>query len=131
MSKINDFLTEAGVFYLATTEGAQPKIRPLSAHHEMDGKLIFGVGSHKNVYRQLLVSPLVEIVSFHKGHWLRYSGKAVFETDDKYEKMALEESSFLKNSYNETTGNHMMMFHLEDATALLLDGTGKGDVIDD
>ena len=42
MSKINDFLTEAGVFFLATVDGDQPKLRPLGAHFEMDGKLLFG-----------------------------------------------------------------------------------------
>jgi len=52
MSKVNDFLTEAGVFFLATTEGDQPKLRPLGAHLEMDGKVIFGVGDFKNVYKE-------------------------------------------------------------------------------
>ena len=31
MSRVNDFLTEAGVFFLATTDGNQPKLRPLQA----------------------------------------------------------------------------------------------------
>lgn len=35
MSKINDFLTEAGVFFLATADGDQPKLKPLGAHMEM------------------------------------------------------------------------------------------------
>ena len=51
MSKVNDFLTEAGVFYLATVDGDQPKVRPLGAHLEMDGKVIFGVGDFKDMYR--------------------------------------------------------------------------------
>jgi uncharacterized pyridoxamine 5'-phosphate oxidase family protein len=29
VSKINSFLDEAGVFFLATEEGKQPRIRPL------------------------------------------------------------------------------------------------------
>ena len=51
MSKINDFLTEAGVFFLATVDGDQPKLRPLGAHFEIDGKLLFGVGDFKDVYK--------------------------------------------------------------------------------
>ena len=51
MSKVNDFLSEAGVFFLATVDGDQPKCRPLGAHMEMDGKVIFGVGDFKNVYK--------------------------------------------------------------------------------
>ena len=43
MSRLNDFLTEAGVFYLATADGNQPKVRPLGAHFEMDGRGLFGL----------------------------------------------------------------------------------------
>lgn len=32
MSKVNEFLTETGVFFLATTDGNQPKLRLLGAH---------------------------------------------------------------------------------------------------
>ena len=48
MSKIGDFLKEAGTFYLATVDGDQPKVRPLGAHMEMDGKVLFGVGDFKD-----------------------------------------------------------------------------------
>ncbi|WP_373825791.1 pyridoxamine 5'-phosphate oxidase family protein [Bacteroides heparinolyticus] len=84
MSKIGDFLRETGVFFLATTDGNQPKIRPFGAFLEKDDKVIFGVGDFKNVYRQLVNNPLVEVVACKPdGHWLRYTGKAVFETDEK------------------------------------------------
>ena len=43
MSKVFDFIKETGIFYLATTDGDQPKIRPLGAVIEADGKVIFGV----------------------------------------------------------------------------------------
>ena len=60
MSKINDFLTEAGVFFLATTDGDQPKLRPLGAHMEMDGKVIFGVGDFKDGYHQMVKNKLYQ-----------------------------------------------------------------------
>ena len=63
MSKINDFLSEAGVFFLATVDGDQPKLRPLGAHFDMDGKVLFGVGDFKDVYRQLVANPKTEIVA--------------------------------------------------------------------
>lgn len=127
MSKVNDFLTEAGVFFLATTDGDQPKVRPLGAHMEMDGKIIFGVGDFKDVYKQLVANPKTEIVAAKQdGHWLRYTGKAVFETDPKYAEAALDASPNLKNIYNDETGNKLMMFHLEDATAVDIAVMGEG-----
>ena len=128
MSKVNDFLTEAGVFFLATCDGDQPKARPLGAHLEADGKILFGVGDFKNVYRQLQANPKVEIVAAKPdGHWLRYTGKAVFEDDPKYAEMIIDGLPQLRDIYNETTGNKMMVFHLEDATAVDIPVMGEGE----
>ena len=119
MSKINDYLSQAEVFFLATVDGDQPKVRPLGAHLEMDGKVIFGVGDFKDVYKQLVANSKCEIVaSKPDGHWMRYTGKAVFETDNKYAEAMLDEMPHLRDIYNEKTGNKMMCFHLEDATAV-------------
>ncbi|MCR5034079.1 MAG: pyridoxamine 5'-phosphate oxidase family protein [Clostridia bacterium] len=128
MSKINDFLTEAGVFFLATVDGDQPKLRPLGAHLELDDKVIFGVGDFKNVYKQMVANPKVEIAACKlDGHWLRYTGKVVFEDDPKYAEAMLDAMPDLRNIYNEQTGNKMMAFHLEDATAVDIPVMGDGE----
>jgi uncharacterized pyridoxamine 5'-phosphate oxidase family protein len=128
MSKINSFLDEAGVFFLATEDGNQPKVRPLGAHLEMDGKILFGVGDFKAVYRQMQVNPQVEIVACKQnGHWLRYTGTAVFETDEKYAQTMLDAAPQLRNIYNEQTGNKMAVFHLENATAVDIPVMGEGE----
>ena len=91
MSKLSEFLTQTGTFFLATVDGDQPKLRPLGAFLEMDGKVLFGVGDFKEVYRQLLANPKCEMVAAKPdGHWLRYTGKAVFETDPKYAQAMLD-----------------------------------------
>ncbi|MCR5705122.1 MAG: pyridoxamine 5'-phosphate oxidase family protein [Eubacterium sp.] len=127
MSKVNDFLTEAGVFFLATVDGDQPKLRPLGAHLEMDGKVLFGIGDFKNVYRQLQANPKTEIVACKQdGHWMRYTGKAVFETDEKYAEAILEGAPHLREIYNEKTGYKMMTFHLEEASAVEIAVMGEG-----
>ncbi|MBR1831834.1 MAG: pyridoxamine 5'-phosphate oxidase family protein [Ruminiclostridium sp.] len=126
MSKVNDFLNEAGIFFLATVDGKQPKIRPLGAHLEMDGKVLFGVGEFKDVYKQMQADPLVEIAACKPdGHWLRYTGKAVFETDPKYAE-AMIKASHLEEIYNEKTGNKLGVFHLEDASAVEIAVMGAG-----
>ena len=127
MSKIGDFLKEAGVFYLATADGAQPKLRPLGAFLDKDGKIIFGVGDFKDVYKQLKANPLCEIAAYKKdGHWLRYTGKAVFETDYSYAEEMIKTAG-LDMIYNEQTGNKLMAFHLEDAKAVDIAVMGEGE----
>ena len=128
MSKVNDFLTEAGVFYLATVDGDQPKVRPLGAHMEMDGKVLFGVGDFKEVYKQLLANPKVEIACAKPdGHWLRYTGRVVFDDDPRFVEIFLNAMPNLRDIYNEETGNKLMVFHLEDATAFDIPVMGEGE----
>ncbi|MCI9198275.1 MAG: pyridoxamine 5'-phosphate oxidase [Lachnospiraceae bacterium] len=131
MSRLNDFLTEAGVFFLATTDKDQPKLRPLGAHFEIDGKVLFGVGDFKEVYAQMQANPLVEIAACKpNAEWLRYTGRAVFETDPKYAAAALDAMPDLKKIYNDETGHKLMMFHLEDAKAVVIQLMGEGTPID-
>lgn len=127
MNRIEEFLKETNAFFLATCDGDQPKCRPLGLHIICDGKLLFGVGDFKDVYKQLKANPKVEIVSLKSdGHWLRYTGKAVFETDPKYAEAALDSAPYLRNIYNDQTGNKMMMFRLEDAAAVDIAVMGEG-----
>ena len=130
MSKINDFLTEAGMFFIATNDGAQPKLRPFGSHIEMDGKIIFAVGDFKAVYKQMLANPLCEIVACKPdGVWLRYTGKIVFDDDPKYTEAMYATSPLLKQIYNEKTGFKMKLFHLEDATAFIMPPVGEPEKI--
>ena len=92
MGKLNDFLTDAGVFFLASVDGDQPKVRPLGAHMEIDGKVYFGIGDFKDVYKQLVANPKCEIVACQGRDWLRYTGSAKFEeTYELAEKMLTPE----------------------------------------
>ena len=128
VSKINNLLNETKVFFMATTDGEKPHLRPLGLHFEADGKLFFGVGDFKDVYKQMQADPYVEIVALKdNGHWLRYSGKAVFTQDPKYAQRALEIAPNLKSIYNEQTGHKLAMFYLEDASAVLIPMMGAGE----
>lgn len=120
MASILDCLDQAGVFFLATTEGGRPRLRPISDHFLLDGKLMFCTGSQKAVCKQMQANPWVEIGAFLGDRWLRYTGRAVFETDPKYEAWWLENNPEARRIYNEETGWHVRFYHLEDAAALLL-----------
>ena len=79
--RIDEFLNEAKVFFLATVDGDKPKNRPLGFHLLKDGKIYFGVGDFKDVYKQMRKNPYVEIVALVETDFLRYYGKVVFEED--------------------------------------------------
>jgi len=130
MSKIAEFLGEAGLFYLATVDGDQPALRPLGLFIEdEEGVVRFGIGDFKAVYRQLKANPKCQIVACKGMDWLRYTGEAVFEDDPKYVEIALEKVPPLRDIYNEETGNKMAVFRLENADARIIHMMGEGDKI--
>ena len=123
--RIDEFLNEAKVFFLATVDGDKPKNRPLGFHLLKDGKLYFGVGDFKDVYKQMVENPYVEIVALVETDFLRYYGKAVFEEDYAFGKSIVAGNEFLQGIYNDETGYKLAIFHLEEATAEIRDITGK------
>lgn len=67
LEKVVNFLKEAGTYYLATTDGDQPRVRPFGTAHVFEGKLYIQTGKVKEVSRQLLTNPRAEICAFMKG----------------------------------------------------------------
>ena len=122
---IDDLLTKSGAFFLATVDGDQPKLRPLGAHHVVDGDIWFGVGEFKNVYRQLAANPKCELVALlpDNGGWLRYTGRADFAEGaarENLEEIFLETMPPLRNIYDKQPGHRMMCFRLISARAELI-----------
>lgn len=115
--KISNFLTEAGVYFLATVDGDKPKCRPIGFHVLRNDRLYFGVGDFKDVYKQLCRNPEAEIVAVIGDTWLRIYGQVVFEKEDTIAQEVLEKITVLKEIYNEKTGYKLAIFHLEKATA--------------
>ena len=69
MERVCKFLKEAGVYYLATVEGDQPRVRPFGTAHIFEGKLYIQTGKIKPTSRQLLENPKAEICAFLNGTW--------------------------------------------------------------
>ena len=81
MSKeVYDFLAAHRPFYMATVDADTPRVRPMGFIMEHECKIWFGMGTHKNVYKQLRANPKVEIVTTGgpDSDWVRLSGEAVF-----------------------------------------------------
>ena len=132
--QIDDLLTASKAFFLATVDGDQPKLRPLGAHHVVDGKVWLGVGEFKNVYRQLAANPKCEVVALQPegGKWLRWTGRAVFAKGperEALEEVFLEAAPGLRKIYDKTPGKRMMCFTLEDARAELIPLMPPGEIL--
>ena len=61
MNEIYEFLKKAGTYYLATTDGAQPRVRPFGTIDLYEGRLYIQTGKVKAVSQQMKANPRVEL----------------------------------------------------------------------
>ena len=79
IERVCQFLDDAKTYYLATSEGDQPRVRPFGTAMVYEGRLYIQTGKVKPVSRQIAANPKVEICAFHGGKWLRVAGTLVRE----------------------------------------------------
>jgi uncharacterized pyridoxamine 5'-phosphate oxidase family protein len=116
MTEVRDYLKKAGAYYLATTEGDQPRIRPFGTAHIFDGKLYFQTGKVKSVSKQLHANPKIEISAVIEGTWIRIEAEAVEDPRIEAKESMLEAYPSLKGMYAADDGNTEVWW-LKDATA--------------
>jgi uncharacterized pyridoxamine 5'-phosphate oxidase family protein len=132
MKKVLDFLTEAKVFYFATVDGTAPKVRPFGFFMEHKGKLYFGMGTHKDVWKQVLANPQVEICALKPtpdGEWVRIYGTAVVDNDSAALAAAFEKMPHLKNIYTEQSGLKMGLIWIDRGKADFMGRPGKTETV--
>ena len=116
MESVCAFLKKCGVYYLATVEGDQPRVRPFGVAEIVDGKLYFLTGKKKDVSRQMLANPKIEICGTCGSEWIRVEALAVEDDRDAVRQQILDLVPSLKGMYQADDGN-CQVFYLKDATA--------------
>ena len=116
MKEVYDFLKSARIYYLATAEGDQPRVRPFGTVDIFEGRLYIQTGKSKSVSKQLQANPKAEICAFDGGRWLRVSGTLV--RDDRVEAKAhmLDNYPELKAMYSADDDNTEVLY-FKDAAA--------------
>ena len=117
MKEVYDFLKSARIYYLATAEGDQPRVRPFGTVDIFEGRLYIQTGKSKSVSKQLQANPKAEICAFDGGKWLRVSGTLV--RDDRIEAKAhmLDNYPELKAMYSADDDNTEVLY-FKDAMAV-------------
>jgi len=128
MKEVYDFLKKAGVYYLATAEGDQPRVRPFGTIDMFDNKLYIQTGLRKDVAKQLAKNPKAEICAFMEGKWIRVRADLILDDRREARKHMLDAYPDLRAMYNEDDGNTAVYF-LKNATATILSFTEPPKVI--
>ena len=128
MERVYNFLKEAGVYYLATVEGDQPRVRPFGTANVFEGKLYIQTGKVKPCSQQILANPKVEISAFHNGTWIRIAGELVEDDCVEAKKSMLDAYPDLRAMYNENDGN-TQVFYFKNAVATFASFGGAPETV--
>lgn len=113
--KVSGFLDNAKVYYLATTEGDQPRVRPYGAHILYEGKIYVMAFYHSNATRQLAQNPKAEICAFH-GETLRVECELIEDKRPEVKEAVLVKYPQLKEALGDHAEN-AVMYEARNATA--------------
>ena len=110
MKEAYEFLKNCGVFYLATVENNEPRVRPFGVVHIFEDKLYIQTGKVKNVSKQIQKNPNVEICGYLDGKWLRLTGKLVRDDRIEAKSSLLDANPMLKDMYKADDDNTEVLY---------------------
>lgn len=129
MERVCNFLKEAGIYYLATVEGNQPRVCPFGTANIFEGKLYIQTGKIKPVSKQIAKNPQVEISAFKDGVWVRIAGELVNDDRVEAKKSMLDAYENLRGMYNENDDNTQVLY-LKNAVATFSSFGASEEVIE-
>ena len=101
LQEIKNYLAECKVFYLATVDGDNARVRPFGVSEIYNGRLYLMSGKGKDVFKQLVKNPNFELsaTKANGAEWIRVSGKLVNDDDVVMKQYILDQNPELKQLY--------------------------------
>lgn len=118
MNKIARFLVDSKVFYVATADKDQPRVRPFAAVAEWDGKTYICTNNQKAVFAQMVENPKIEISAMVGEQWIRLWGKVAVDPRPEARAAMIEANPRLANMYKADDGIFEVLYFTE-AKALI------------
>ena len=110
MEEIYQFLRTSGVFYFATCDGEQPRVRPFGVIEIYEGKMYFLTGKKKKVMEQIRKNPKIEICTTQGERWIRVEGSVLMDERREAKKFFLDRNPQLRGMYNEDDDNTQLLY---------------------
>ena len=129
MKEVRDFLKECGVYYLATIDGDQPRVRPFGTAEIFEEHLYIETGRKKDVFKQIEKNNKVELCAFKDGTWLRVCGNLILDDRVEAKKDMLDKNPVLRERYSEYDDNTAVLY-FENGVATFSSFTDKPRVIE-
>lgn len=124
MKKVFEFLKQAGVFYIATVEGSQPRVRPFGAIALFEDKIYIQTGKIKDVSKQIAANSRIEISAMSGDKWIRVTAELVDDDRIDPKHYMLEQYPELKGMYSAEDSNTQVLY-LKNAKATIYSFTAE------
>ncbi|MDD3363396.1 MAG: pyridoxamine 5'-phosphate oxidase family protein [Syntrophomonas sp.] len=128
MQEVYDFLKKCGTYYLATVDGDQPRVRPFGTVNLFEDKLYIQTGKVKDVSKQMMANPKVEICAMNGGEWIRIQAIALEDDRVDAKQCMLDNYPELQAMYSATDDNTQVLY-LKDAVATISSFTAAPKII--
>ncbi len=122
MDRVYKFLKEAKVYYLATMDGDQARVRPFGTINLFADKLYIMTKNGKKVSNQMKANPKVEITAMRGEDWIRITCEAYLETRHEAVVSMVESHPHLAQFYR-ADDPCTEVFYLANATAIIYSTT--------
>jgi uncharacterized pyridoxamine 5'-phosphate oxidase family protein len=121
MTTAFQFLKANPVFHLATVDGTRARVRPFGFSMIRNDKLYLCTNKSKDVYKQLVRNPEIEISGMGSdGTWLRISGKVAVDESRDAKVQAFAEAPNLLRLYTKGADDEIFVtFYFTEAKATL------------
>ncbi len=121
MNTAFEFLKANPVFHLATVDGEQARVRPFGFSMIRNNKLYMCTNKTKDVYKQMVKCPNVEISAMGaEGTWLRVRGKVAFDDSREAKAQAFQVAPNLLQIYAKGAEDEIFVtFYFTEAVATL------------
>ena len=128
MEEVQKFLKECGVYYLATVDNGEPRVRPFGTAEIFDGHLYIQTGKKKDVFKQIEENNKVELCGFKDGKWIRVSGNLLVDDRIEAKKDMLDKNPQLRGMYDENDDNTAVLY-FENGKAVISSFTEEPKII--
>jgi uncharacterized pyridoxamine 5'-phosphate oxidase family protein len=128
MEEVYEFLKKCGTYYIATVDGDQPRVRPFGTVLIFENKLYIQTGKTKNVSKQIMKNPKIEICGFSGANWVRIEAVAIEDDRTVSRQKMLDAYPQLKSRYSVDDGNNQVLY-LKNATATFYSFNGESKII--
>ena len=128
MKEVYEFLKRCETYYIATVDGDQPRVRPFGTVLIFEDKLYIQTGKVKNVSKQMMKNPKIEICAFSGDKWVRVEAIAVEDDRTEPKQKMLDAYPRLKSMYSADDDNTQVLY-LKDATATFYSFGGEPKVV--